>query len=207
MSSKTLLIAGMLLVLAGLCARMLLGARHEVALAQEAGVREDVEGQSIHLRRAMAYYLPGNPWVTEAHHRLRDLARLAQARGQRARALAYWRELRGAVLRLRGITRPFSGSLDEANRGIAALSAKGYAYGVHSADRARLLGRLGSPPEPHAIWALVALAGFCLWVGGAVLLLFRGLRPDASVVWRRLWPLALAVGSGFALFCMGLSQA
>lgn len=176
-------------------------------MAREAAARGDAEGQAMHLRRAMAYYLPGNPWVTEAHHRLGDLARLAQVRGQRTQALAYWRELRGAVLRLRGFTRPFSGSLDEANRGIAALSARGYAFGVQSADRDRLLARLGSPPEPRPVWALVALAGFCLWVGGAVLLLFRGLRPDASVVWRRLWPMALAVGSGFALFCLGLSQA
>ena len=202
-----MVIAGVLLVLAGLSARMLLGARREVAVAREAAARGDVEGELLHLRRAMAYYLPGNPWVTEAHQRLRDLARLAQTRGQRTRALNYWRELRSAVLRLRGITHPYSRSLEEANRGIAALSTKGYAFEVQSADRAQLLARLGSPPEPHPLWTLVALAGFCLWVVGAVLLLFRGLRPDASVVWRRLWPMALAVGSGFTLFCLGLSQA
>lgn len=207
MSSKTLISAGVLLLAAGLCARMLLGARQEVAAAHEAIDRGDSEGQVLHLRRAMAYYLPGNPWVIEAHHQLRSLARQAQSGGHRAMALARWRELRGAILRLRGITRPYSDSLDEANRAIAALSSPGFAFGVGSAQRARLLARLGSPPAPHPVWTLVALAGFCMWVGGAVLMLFRGLRPDASVIWRRLWPLALAVAAGFALFCAGLSLA
>lgn len=207
MSSKTLILAGVLLLAAGLCARMLLGARREVTAAQEAAARGDARGQVLHLRRAMAYYLPGNPWVAQAHDRLRDLARQAQSQGQGASALARWRELRGAVLRLRGITHPYSGSLVEANRAIAALSKRGHAFGVGSARRARLLARLGSPPAPHPVWVLVALAGFCTWVGGAVLLLFRGLRPDASVIWQRLWPLALVVGAGFALFYAGLSLA
>ena len=186
---------------------MLLGARRELTAARVAAASGDSQGQALHLRRAMAYYLPGNPWVTEAHHQLRELARQAQVRGERARALRHWRELRGAVLRLRGLWRPYSDSLSEANRNIAALSQKGYAYGVRSADRARLLERLESPPEPRPLWTLVALFGFCLWVGGAMLLLFRGLRPDASVIWRRTWPLALVVALGFALFCAGLSLA
>lgn len=205
MSYRTLIIAGVLLVLAGLCARMLLGARQEVAAARAAAAQGDRDLQVRHLRRAMAHYLPGNPWVSEAHHRLLKLARQAQARGDKERARAYWGELRGAVLRLRGLTRPYSSSLAEANRNIAALSGAGYAHGVDSADRARLLARLSSPPEPHPWWALLALVGFALWVGGSALLLARGLRPDASIIWRRLWPLALAVASGFAIFCAGLS--
>jgi len=206
-SARTLLLAGVLLVLAGLCARMLLGARRELAAAREATAKGDTHGQVMHLRRAMTYYLPGNPWVSEAHHRLRDHCRRTQVQRQRHGALVCWRELRGAVLRLRGLTRPFAASLDEANRNIAALSASSYAFGVSAAGRDKLLARLNAPPEPHAVWTLVALWGFLLWVGGAVLLLFRGLRPDASVIWRRLWPLALAVAAGFALFCAGLSQA
>ncbi len=207
MSYRTLIIAGVLLVLAGLCARMLLGARQEVALAQAAAARGERDRQVRHLRRAMAHYLPGNPWVAEAHQRLLALARQAQARGDKDRARAYWGELRGAVLRLRGVTRPYAGTLAEANTNIAALSGAGYAHGVGSAGRTRLLARLASPPEPHPVWTLVALLGFLVWVGGAALLLLRGLRPDASIVWRRLWPLAAAVAGGFMLFCAGLSLA
>ena len=202
----SLLVAAVLLVLAGLCARMLLGARQQVAAAARAGAAGDHRSQVRHLRRAMAYYLPGNPWVGEAHDRLLELARQAATRGHRPRALHRFRELRSAILRLRGAFQPYASTLPEVNRALASLSS-GYAHGLSSADPARWRQRLAQAPEPHLGATMLALAGFCLWVGGAVLLLLRGLRPDATVIWRRLWPLALCVAAGLGLFCAGLAAA
>ena len=200
--SGTLVLAGVLLVLGGLCARMLLGARQQVQAAQQAARQGDTAGQARHLRRAMAYYLPGNPWVSQAKKQLSHAARQAEARGQPGQALASWRELRGAILGLRGATQPFAESLAEANARIAALSAGGV-----GARQRQLHQRLTRPPDPHRGWTLAALAGLLIWVGGALLLFYRGLRPDARLVPARFWPLAGVVCAGLALFCLGLARA
>jgi hypothetical protein len=196
--AAALVLAGVLLLLAGLGARMLLAARQELWRAAAAASRGDAEGQRRHLRRAMAHYLPGNPWVRRARDRLLHLARQAEARGRAREALLAWRELRGAILRLRGLTRPFAATLPEANARIAALSAGG---------APRVLRRLERPPDPHPGWAGLGLVGLALWVGGALLLLYRGLRPDASVVARRFWPLLLVVALGLSLFGLGMGLA
>jgi hypothetical protein len=258
------ILAAVLLLLAGLAARMLLGARLEVQRARAAADKRDTEARLRHLRRAMAYYLPGNPWVREAHDRLLLAARDARARGDHAAALDAYRELRSAILRLRGSTRPYAETLPEVNRSIAALTsaragaappargtadappargtadappargtadappargtadappARGTAdappaRGTADAPPARgtaaeqrLLRRLERPPEPHPGWACLGLLGFLLWVGGAFWLLGRGLRPDASAVGRRFWPLLGLVALGLCLFCVGMGLA
>jgi hypothetical protein len=204
--ARTLLIAALLLIVAALAARMLLGARAELGRAEAAADDERVR----HLRRAMAYYLPGNPWVRAAHDRLLATARRQRAGGQSAQALASYHVLRSAVLQLRGLTRPYAGSLPEVNRAIAALtSARPDAAAAlrGKAGRDKLLRRLEAPPEPHPGWAGLGLFGFLLWVGGACWLLARGLRADASLVRRRFWPLLGLVALGFALFCVGMALA
>ena len=103
---------------------------------------------------------------------------------------------------LRGATQPFAESLAEANARIAALSTGGV-----GARQRQLHQRLTRPPDPHRGWTLAALAGLLIWVGGALLLFYRGLRPDARLVPARFWPLAGVVCAGLALFCLGLARA
>lgn len=182
-----LVLAGALLLVAGLTARMLLGARAEVQRAAAAHARDDGQARVRHLRRAIAYYLPGNPWVRTAHD---ELLRLARG-GDREAA----RELRSAILGLRGLLRPYAGTLPELNRAIAGPGGT------------PALVRLEHPPEPHPGWAALGLVGFVLWVSGAFLMLARGLRADASIVRRRFWPLCGCVLLGLGLFCLGMAAA
>ena len=195
------MVAAVLLILAGLTARMTLGARAELRLADAVAGRPM---EAVHLRRAMAYYLPGNPYVAAAHRRLVALARGAEKDRRPAAALDTWRQLRSAILALRGLTRPYAETLPEANRRIAALSATGPRSGLSVKAHRELLNH---PKEPRPLWALLAVVGFVAWVGGAVWLLWGGLRPDGG---RRcgavLAPLALTV-AGFAVFAVGLAVA
>ena len=204
--ARTLLIAALLLIVAALAARMLLGARAELTRAAAA---KSAEVRVRHLRRAMAYYLPGNPWVRSAHDRLLAAARKQRAAGQREQALRSYHELRSAILQLRGLTRPYAATLPEVNEAIATLAAAHpeAAPALRSkAGQDKLLRRLEAPPEPSPGWAALGLLGLVLWVGGAAWLLARGLRADAART-RRFWPLVGLVALGLCLFCVGMGLA
>lgn len=209
---RSTLLACALLLAAALGARMLAGAQLELSRAQEAQARGDRPARLRHLRRAMAYYVPGNPWVRQAHDELLTLARRARRDGRREAALEAYHELRSAILSLRtaGATRPYAGSLPEINRAIAALTSAhpdAAAALRGEAGRRDLLRRLEAPPGPHRGWAALGLLGFLIWVGGACWMLARGLRRDARVVGRRFWPLLALVLLGLGLFCLGLALA
>jgi hypothetical protein len=205
-----LVLGALALLIAVLCARMLLGARAEVRAASDSSTRNEGEAQIRHLRRAMAYYLPGNPWVRQARDLLLEEARQAEARGERSRALDALHQLRSAILSLRGITHPYAETLPEVNRRLAELMVRDPQASRDlrvPEGRERLLQRLDHPPEPHPLWAGLGLFGFLSWVGGALALFWRGLRPDASLVPRTFWPLAGVVALGLLLFCLGLARA
>ncbi len=197
----TLALVVVLLAAAALSARMLLGARQELARADQAAAGKDGEAELRHLRRAMAYYLPGSPWVRAAHDRLLRRGQAARARGDRAAALLAFGELRGAILRLRGPGQPYGATLPQLDRAIAELSAPA------GPARAARLARLRHPEAPRPGWALLGVLGFLVWVGGAFGLLFCGLRPDARPADRRFWVLLGVVAAGVVLFVLGLGNA
>jgi len=205
-----LLAGGTALLLLGLVARMLLGARAEMHHAAAAATRGDQRAEVQHFRRAMAYYLPGNPWVRRAHDALLQVGIRAMDRGQNEIAADALEQLRSAILSLRGISRPFSRTLPEVNRRLAALRSHepqaAPALRTPEGER-RLLLRLEHPPEPEPLWAGLGLAGFLVWVASAFLLLYRGIRPDAALVRRRFWPLLGIMVGGMALFCLGMAWA
>jgi len=208
--AAALLAGGLLSVLALLCGRMLLGARAELAQADAARGRGDDAARVRHLRRAMASYLPGSPFVRQAHLALLGEARRAEAMGAPGRALEILHELRSAILALRGLTHPFEASLPEINRAIARLSAgepeaAAALRGPSGAEA--LLRRLERPPEPDRLWAGLGLCGFLGYGGGGLLLFLHGLRPDASRVRRRFWPLLALVLVGLFLFGLGMGLA
>ena len=196
-----LVLAAVLLVLAALTARMLLSAREELALARGAS---DFTGRVVHLRRAMAHYLPGNPYVRRAHDQLLELARrLDREARSRKQALEAYRELRSAILALRGVTSPYGETLPEVNRAIVRLQDSGASVALRQAD----LARLQHPPRPEPLWTAVGLLGFVLWVAGGALLALQGLRPDLTLVPRRFWPLLALVLVGLVLFGVGMGRA
>jgi hypothetical protein len=203
--ARALVGGALLLVLAVLSGRMLLGARGELALAAAARAQGDRDGELRHLRRAFAYYLPANPWLRRAHDQLLALSREADRQGERATALTASLELRGAILGLRGLNRPFAGTLPELDARIARLL--GSEGGVRGPSVERLRERLGRPPEPDPLWAGLGLLGFGAWTAAAFLLCAFAIHADASLERRRFWPLLLVVLGGQLLFWAGMARA
>jgi hypothetical protein len=209
-SRRGLVLGVLLLLLAVLAARLLLGARKELVSAKVAEASGDRESQTRHLRRAMAYYLPGNPWVRQARDELLAIARRAEAAGDQATARDALLGLRSSILSLRGLFHPYAESLREVNVRLARLMTlpPERAKELETKDgQARLLERLEQPPEPRPFWAGLGLFGFFLWTLGALTLILRALRPDASILWQRFWPLAGVIVIGLVLFCWGMSRA
>jgi hypothetical protein len=205
-----LLLAALLLPVAVVAARMLLGARAQLVAAAAAALRGDHLAELRHLRRSMAYYVPGNPYVQRARDGLLAAAAAAEARRDAAGAVRALLELRSAVLALRGLHCPYAEVLPEVNRRLAALLPElpDAAPALRdAAGRFELARRLERPPEPSALWTALALLGFLGWVGGAATLLLHGLRPDAALVARRFWPLAGFVAASFSIFCLALARA
>jgi hypothetical protein len=208
--ARWMVVAGVLLVLAGLTARMIIGARGELSRARTARDQGEVTAQIRHLRRAMAYYLPGNPWTRLAKEELLVTARRAKGRGERSLALHAYRELRSAILALRGIIRPYAESLPEVNRSIAQLTSQSPEASPRlrtTSGRQTLLDRLNRPEEPDPAWAGLGLAGFLLWVTASFLLLLRGLRPEIRIIPGRFWPLLGVIAAGQCLFWLGMAYA
>lgn len=207
-----LLTTGIVCSLCALCAaRMLLAARSEVALAERA-LREGRPNAAVrrHLRRAMAYYVPTNPWVRQAERLLVQQARNAENRHQHAEALADWRALRSAILALRWAVQPFSADLPAINARIAALTAhdQGASRQLKSAQGAQdLLHRLQTPEAPHPLWTATALIGLALWLAAGFSLIRTGLTAELRIVPKRFVALAVLVGAGLVLFCAGLALA
>ena len=191
-----LVLAGVLLLLAGITARMWILGSEELARAAVVASQGDAEAQARHLRRAMAHYFPGSPHVARACAGLVALAHTQEKAGKSAEAQHTWRELRSALLALRGLGQPHAQELATANKHLAAL-ARG----------ATTLERFQNPPDPKPGWAALAVLGFFLWVGAAVLMVLRGLKPDLRLVPRRFWPLLALVAAGWGMFAAGLALA
>lgn len=194
----------------GSIARMFLGAKAEVQRAQQAKAQHDSEAMVRHWRRAMAYYLPGNPWVRQAKDSLWQTASEAIARGDEATALNALYQLRGAILSLRGVYQPFSECLPSINQQIVALLAhqqQGSDNQKNPSDTARFAQRLANPPAPHPVWTGLGLLGFFIWTIGALGLLLWGINSDLTIIRHRFWPLLLLILTGLVIFGVGLYQA
>ena len=208
--SAAVVFAVIALLLALLVARMLLGAREQLALANAATKRNDQTAVDRHLRRALAYYLPINPWLETAALRLRARAKDASQKGSPALALARWRSLRSALLALRSIRQPHATLLREANTAIASLVASSpKAAPLLRTPRGRrtFAHRLAQPPAPHPAFTLLALIGFVTWTSSALVLCAKGLTKELRLLPRRAAPLAVGVVLGFGTFVLGLALA
>lgn len=198
------------LLTAMLTGRMLYGARSQLKQARAARSAGQRDLQVVHLRRAMAYYVPGNPWVDQATRQLASLAREAEKAGQPDAALRIWRALRSAILGLRGPGQPFADRLPTINQRILQLARQQVRVAARLTTPAgtnALRDRLANPEEPRPGWTALALLGFVLWVGGSLALIFSGCTSQTRIVPRRFWILLGLVAFSLALFWSGLARA
>ena len=206
---RVVLVGACCVFCAALYARMMWGAYQMTEQSRRLVRAGDKEGEIRFLRRAMAFYIPGNPWVLDAKATLALRAQEAEESGDQALALSVWRDLRGSILALRSTYQPFANDLASINARIAHLSAR---HPEASADlrtaagEARLLRRLGTPSGPDPIFSAIGLFGFVCWVTSAIWMIWRGLSPALAPT-RQIWVPALAALLSFLAFAGGMALA
>ncbi|MCA9678499.1 MAG: hypothetical protein KC464_25965, partial [Myxococcales bacterium] len=156
--------------------------------------------------------------VAAAYGRLERVATAAEAAGDRATALAAWRGIRSSVLATRSFFTPHADRKAVADRHIAALMAAEPVWGqpapagadpdpswraapdagdTAEARQAFYARQLARDDAPSLAWVAIALAGFGLWIGGAIHFARRGL-DDAERLDRRV------AGAAGGLVLLGL---
>lgn len=154
------------------------------------------------------WYLPLAPHVDEAYGRLRKLA----ASEDPAVAIAAWRAIRGAARATRTLWTPHADDLAAADAAIATLAAQDPAGAPVEADSPQARDawqktRLARDVRASVGAAVLAAFGIVLWIGGAVLLAWRGI--DAAGAFARRPALAggVAIVVGFFCWFLGLYNA
>jgi hypothetical protein len=150
---------------------------------------------------AARWYLPLAPHVDEAYGRLGALARSTDP----AVSLAAWRSIRAAARATRSLWTPHAGDLAAADEAIATISAR--VPGAATADPAWHRERLARDPRASAGGLTLAAIGILLWLGGAVLLVRRGLDASGALVRRPALASGIAILLGVACWAAGLYNA
>ena len=184
---------GVLLPVVG---RALWEGRRELALADEAAAAEDFDAEVEHLGRAARWRLPGARHDDLAIERLMALGAEAEATGEGGtqRALAAYREARGALLGSRGFRVPQAERFHQANERVATLMAAqeerfGTDVGGTGDPYTYHLGLLEEVPGPLAWRAWGAAVAFAAWIVASIGFFVRALddrgrlHPARAVRW------------------------
>lgn len=200
------------LVLGGLTLRAWVSCSEELTLAEQQRQAGSLESAIDHYRRAAVWYFPGNVRAREALESLYAIGAEAQERGDATLALSAYRSLHGATMSARHLSTPGDDLRARADEEIATLMAEGSVPPI-DANRSRderrrvYLDMLRADRDVRAGWALLALAGFGVWVGSAASFLARALDETGALVAReaRGWGTGFVLGLG--LFVLGLALA
>jgi hypothetical protein len=206
------LLGVVLVVVLVLSVKVVSSSRAELREADLSRSEGAMEAAVTHYRRAARWYLPVQPYADQALDRLLEIGEDAEARGDRALALAAYRGIHGALMSSRSLWVPDRARLHDVDGRIAALMARADVPPVDAHlsedDRAELyLSMLEEDRDPVLGWSLLALFGLFTWILGAYGVLTRAIdRDDRFVdVELRKWGTAFVVGMG--LFVLGLMLA
>lgn len=200
-------------LLAVLAVRVVVGSQDELHLAEQQRGRGDLDTAIVHYRRAIRFYAPGNPYVSDALVSLARIAREAERTGEATRALAAWRAVHAGILASRSFYVPHRDALVEADAHIAALTAVDpppidVANGEAGRRRAYLAALVRArDSDPSLFWTLVLLMGFAAWLSGALGLVLRGIDLEARLVQPGARRFAMLMVGGFFAFVVGLALA
>jgi hypothetical protein len=201
-------------VLGVLVTRAVWEGRGALADGDAALARGDTRTAIEHWSRAARWYAPLAPHVEQAYERLEQVATQAEAAGDPETAVVAWRAVRSAVLATRAIYTPHAERRTRADARIAALMATQAAgpapadAGATVAARTAFYGKqLADDGAPSRAWALIALAGFGLWIGGAVHFARRGLDAADQLVGRAAGTSGGLIAVGVLVWVVGLYNA
>lgn len=201
-----------LIALALVAGRVLLDSRAALRAGEAALAAGETRTAIRHLHHAVRMYVPGSPYVGSALGQLGTLADRAAADNEVETERAALEAIRSGLLGARSFYTPFAGHLAASDERLATLYARiedpAVAGGASVEERRRWhRERLARRPGASVPASVMALGGFAIWLGAAVLFIRRGLDRSLSV--RRSWALGcgLAFVGGFGLFLAGLRLA
>jgi hypothetical protein len=188
-------------VLAALAIRVVVEGRGALADGATA-MRGGRKAEAIRAYETAArWYLPLAPHVDEAYRELRALA----ASTDPAVSLAAWRSIRSAARATRSLWTPHADDLAAADAAIATASARVPQAATH--DPAWHAERLARDPRASVGGLALAALGIILWLGGATLLVRRGLDAGGALVHRPALASGIAILLGVACWAAGLYNA
>lgn len=172
--------------------------QQELAASDAAFDRGELEPALLHARRGALLYVPGAPHVARAYDRMRAIALGSERARDPVLAAAAWRAMRAAALETAHLWQPHGYELGEANAQLERLLAAA-PVAARFVDSAARNGRA-------ALWALLLAGGFGAAVVGAILTIWRGLRPSGEWVLARVrLPLVLTL-AGVVCSALALLQ-
>ena len=200
------------LVLGSFALRVVTSAASELRTGDRYREHGEHEAALIHYRRAARWYAPGSPYHVEALTRLGRMGAEAEQRADVDLALAAYRAIRAAIMSTRSFYVPERERLRAADERIAVLMA-GLPPPAMDAGKSREqlrkehLALLQADPGPSALWSLVLLAGFALWVCSAFAFTVRAVDDQDRFVRREALRWGTLIAVGFGLFVLGMSLA
>lgn len=202
-------VAGVLAALLAIATtRVVLSARAEAVRGAAAAARGETRLAIDAFERAGRLRVPLGRTPALALDRLEAIAARADAAGDAATARAALEAARRALLGSRAF-----GVADPARRArvdtrlAALLGAADAGPEDEAARRAWHAAALARDDAPEAGFALLAVLGFALWVGGAAALALTGLGPDLTLRRRPALLAAAALGCGLVAWVIGLWRA
>ena len=159
---------------AALVVRALVGSIAEYHEGDGAVIKNDLARAMTHYERAVRWYAPGNPY---AHAALGSLIvtcnRVAQEQSTQAGFDCYSRA-RSAILSVRSFYTPYGTELAAIDETLARLSDQlGY-----PGDEMRR--KLALRFEASPLWSLVAALGLVGWIGGVAGAIWTGVDPETG---------------------------
>jgi hypothetical protein len=201
-----------LAMLAMVLARVLYGSVTELREGQRIAA-QDPDNAIVHLERAIHWYVPFSPTVSEAAQGLWDLGQAAEKAGNAARALEAYQALRGGFYATRSFYTPYPAWISRANERIASLQARDTAARwpdpvLPEAERkAVALRTLERDDAPDPGWSFLAVLGFVGWVGSGLGFMLRAFDPEGHFRGRAGLRWGAGIVAGYALWVLGLLRA
>jgi hypothetical protein len=183
------------LLLAAVTGRAILGGEREIRMSTAALDAGDLDGAIAHARAAALWYVPGAPHVDVAYGRLWAIGEEAERRRQWEVSLAAYRSIASASASTRWVKRPRANLASLADTRAAGVVAK-------QAGATREVPAQPGEGQPAPRWLARAAmpVAFLGWLGGIVWTLRRGLDEAGHLAWRRSLPGLALAALGFAAY-------
>ncbi len=167
------------LLLAAVTGRAVLGGERELRLSTAALDAGDLDGAIMHARAAALWYVPGAPHVDVAYGRLWAIGEEAERRRRWDVSLAAYRAIASASSSTRSVSRPRADLVILAETGAARVVSK-----REGSTKEEEGPPTSVPTGPRWVPRAAMPVAFVGWLAGIVWTLRRGLDEAGHLAWR-----------------------